>query len=174
MDIAAFEVSHSVRPDKEAAALRAARARSSSTGAMDASSGKVQKASTHPACGVRIHVGVNQRYRALDVDPPTLPAARTTSVSIGAMKEMSRKVQNASSHILRRQNHEHAHSSQSVQGPVQGSDGGNVWEGSKCKHSPTGTQKSRARAHSSRSVQGLVQGGNGPLHAWVRFGSKLT
>ena len=26
----------------------------------------------------------------------------------------------------------------------------------------------------TRSVQGSVQGGNGPLHAWVRFGAKLT
>ena len=46
MDIAAFEVSHSVGSGIDAAALRAARARSSSIGAMDASSGKVQDAST--------------------------------------------------------------------------------------------------------------------------------
>jgi hypothetical protein len=120
MDVAAFKVSHSAGSDSDATALRAARTRSASIGAMDASSGKVQKASTHPACKVRIHVGVNQRYRALDVDPPTLPAARTTSVSIGAMDELSQKVQNASTHILRRQIHEHAHSSRSVQGSFQG------------------------------------------------------
>jgi hypothetical protein len=49
MDIAAFKVCHSVGIDIDATALRAARARSSSTsiGAMDESSGKVQNASTH-------------------------------------------------------------------------------------------------------------------------------
>jgi hypothetical protein len=45
MDIAAFKVSHSV--DIDAAALRAARARSKSIGALDESSGKVQDASAH-------------------------------------------------------------------------------------------------------------------------------
>ena len=95
MDVAAFKGRHFVGIDKDATALRAARARSSFIGAMDASSGKVQKASTHPACSVRIHVGVNQRCRALDVDPPTLPAARITSVSIGAMDESSGEVQDA-------------------------------------------------------------------------------
>ena len=38
----------------------------------------------------------------------------------GAMEEMSGKVQNASTHTLRRQRHEHAHNSRSVQVPVQG------------------------------------------------------
>ena len=38
MDIAAFKVSHSVGIDKDATALRAARARSSSIGAMDETS----------------------------------------------------------------------------------------------------------------------------------------
>ena len=36
----------------------------------------------------------------------------------GAMEDMSGKVQNANTHILGSQNHEHAHSSRSVQGPV--------------------------------------------------------
>ena len=62
--------------------------------------------------------------------------------SKGAMEEMSGKVQNANTHILRSQNHEHAHSSRSVQGPVQGGDGGNVTDGSKCKHSQAETPKS--------------------------------
>ena len=44
MDVAAFKVSHSV--DIDTAALRAARARSKSIGAMDEMSQKVQKAST--------------------------------------------------------------------------------------------------------------------------------
>jgi hypothetical protein len=59
IDIAAFEVSHSVgcakdavdidaaSDDIDAAALRAARARSKSIGAMDESSGQVQDANTH-------------------------------------------------------------------------------------------------------------------------------
>jgi hypothetical protein len=45
MDVAAFKVSHSV--DIDAAALRAARARSKSIGAMDNSSRKVQNANAH-------------------------------------------------------------------------------------------------------------------------------
>jgi len=45
MDVAAFKVSHSV--DIDAAALRAARARSKSIGAMDDTSQKVQNANTH-------------------------------------------------------------------------------------------------------------------------------
>jgi hypothetical protein len=46
MDVAAFKVSHSV--DIDAAALRAARARSKSIGAMEEMSQKVQNASSHP------------------------------------------------------------------------------------------------------------------------------
>jgi hypothetical protein len=50
MDVAAFKVSHSMDVvmdvDIDAAALRAARARSKSIGAMDESSGQGQKAST--------------------------------------------------------------------------------------------------------------------------------
>eukprot|EP00964_Phaeocystis_antarctica_P117225 scaffold81063_cov64-Phaeocystis_antarctica.AAC.2 len=38
---------------------------------------------------------------------------------------------NASTHILQCQNHEHAHSSRSVQGSVQGGDGGKFNECSK-------------------------------------------
>ena len=66
----------------------------------------------------------------------------------GAMEEMWQKVQNASTHILRRQNHnhEHVHNSRSDQGSVQGrwnvthgfdsrETGGNVAEGSKGEHS---------------------------------------
>jgi len=45
MDIAAFKVSHSI--DKDATALRAARVRSTSIGAMEEMSGKVQNASTY-------------------------------------------------------------------------------------------------------------------------------
>ena len=38
----------------------------------------------------------------------------------GAMEELSQKVQNANTHTLRRQNHEHAHSIRSVQGSSMG------------------------------------------------------
>ena len=47
MDVAALKVSHSVVTDIDATALRAARARSSSIGALDESSRNVQDASTH-------------------------------------------------------------------------------------------------------------------------------
>ena len=43
--------------------------------------------------------------------------------SSGAMEDMSGKVQNANTHSLRRQSHEHTHSSRSVQGLVQWGDG---------------------------------------------------
>ena len=57
---------------------------------------------------------------------------------------------------------------------VHRGNGGNFWQGSKCKHSPTGTHKSRARAQQSVSSRVTVQGGNGTLHAWVRFSAKIT
>ena len=47
MDIAAFKVSHSVERDNDTTALRAARARSSSIGAMEEMSRQGQKASIH-------------------------------------------------------------------------------------------------------------------------------
>ena len=52
MDIAAFKVSHPVGKDKDATALQAARARSSSIGAME----RYTKASTHPSCSVGVDV----------------------------------------------------------------------------------------------------------------------
>ena len=55
-----------------------------------------------------------------DIDATALRVARARSSSIGAMEDMSGKVQNESTHILlQHQNHEHAHSIRSVQGPVQ-------------------------------------------------------
>ena len=127
VDIAAFKVCHStVGIDKDATALRAARARSSSTsiGAMDEMSGKVQNVSTHMLRRqIRVDIGVGQRRRAQNEESPALPAARARSASIGAMDEMSEKVQHANTHILRHQDHEHAHSSRSVQGSVQGGNG---------------------------------------------------
>jgi len=60
---------------------------------------------------------------SFNIDATALRAARTRSSTIGAMGEMSQKVQNASTHPLGRKHHEHAHSSWSVQGSVQGGDG---------------------------------------------------
>ena len=59
----------------------------------------------------------------IDIDAAALRAARVRSGSIGAMEEMSGKVQNASTHPLGRKSHEHVHSSRSVQGSVQGGHG---------------------------------------------------
>ena len=58
-----------------------------------------------------------------DSDATTLQAEKARSASIGAMDEKSEKVQNANTHTLRHQDHEHAHSIRSVQGSVQGGDG---------------------------------------------------
>ena len=97
MDIAAFKVSHSVKEDKYATtALRS---------------------------GVVIDVAVFKVRHSSNIDATALRIVRARSSSIGAMDEISGKVQNACTHMLRRQNHEHAHSSRSVQGPVQGGNG---------------------------------------------------
>ena len=85
--------------------------------------GQFKRASTHVACRVRIHVGVGQRCRAIDVESPALPTVRARSASIGAMDDMSQKVQNANTHSLRRQIHEHAHAAGQCKRPVQGGDG---------------------------------------------------
>ena len=74
------------------------------------------------------------------------------------MEEMSQTVQNANTHILKRQSHEHAHNSRSVQVPVQGGDGGQVREGSKGKHSHPAMSKSQARAQQSVSSRASSTG----------------
>ena len=120
MDVAAFKVSHS--DDIDAAALRAARAMSSSIGpwnvtcmgsirrkthgalprctdnsehtigAMDECLGKGRRRA-HISRGIRIHIGVGQRCRARDVESPTLPAKRTSAFRFkGAMEESSGRV----------------------------------------------------------------------------------
>ena len=76
----------------------------------------------------------------------------------GAMDEVSQKVQNANTHILRCQNHEHAHSSRSVQGPIQWGNGGNAAEGSKCEHSHAAMPKSRLRVQQTVSSRGSSAG----------------
>ena len=65
MDIATFKVSHGVGIDMDATALRAARARSSSIGALD-------ERRAYPASLILVHVGVCQRCRAPDVESPAL------------------------------------------------------------------------------------------------------
>ena len=93
----------------------------------------------------------------LDRDATTaLRAARVNSKSIGAMEEMSGKVQNASTHPLGRKNHEHAHNSQSVQGAMEDMSG-------KVQNANTHILQcqNHEHAHSSRSVQGPVQWGDG-------------
>eukprot|EP00964_Phaeocystis_antarctica_P066070 scaffold39905_cov80-Phaeocystis_antarctica.AAC.4 len=72
MDIAAFKVSHSV--DKDTAALRAARARSSSTGAME----EMCSRKAHIVSFILVHVGVGQRCRARDVESPALLPTMST------------------------------------------------------------------------------------------------
>ena len=73
VDIAAFKVCHSVGIDKDATALRAARARSSSTsiGAMEEFSRTVERA--HIVTLIRVDVGVGQRRRAYHIKSTTLP-----------------------------------------------------------------------------------------------------
>jgi len=61
--------------------------------------------------------------RSVDTDAAALLAARVRSKSIGALEELSGKVRKASTHSLSSKIHEHARSSRSVQGPVQGGDG---------------------------------------------------
>ncbi len=105
MNIAGFKVSHSIDTDIDATTLRAARARSSSMGAMERY--------TWVRYGAKLTLACH--------DTP-----QNSERTSGAMEDMSGKVQNANTHILRCQNHEHTHSSQSVQGQVQWGDGGNV------------------------------------------------
>ena len=79
---------------------------------MEESSGKVQ---AHPRSRVVMDIAafkVRHSVDIVDIDATALRAARARSSSIGAMEELSQKVQNASTHILRRRNHEHAHSNQ--------------------------------------------------------------
>ena len=70
--------------------------------------------------------------------------------SSGAMEEVSQTVQNANTHILRCQNHEHAHSSWSVHGSVQ-------W-GDECKF--------RARAEGEHTSLAVL--------SWILQPSKLA
>jgi hypothetical protein len=81
------------------------------------------KMQAHPSSSVVMDIAAFKVSHSVDKDATALRAARVRSKSIGAMEEMSQKVQHANTHILRHQDHEHAHSSRSVQGSVQGGDG---------------------------------------------------
>jgi hypothetical protein len=82
------------------------------------------KMQAHIMSGVVMDVAAFKVCHSVDTDATALRAARVRSKSIpGAMDEMSEKVQHANTHILRHQDHEHAHNSRSVQGSVQGGDG---------------------------------------------------
>jgi hypothetical protein len=70
----------------------------------------------HIISGVVMDIAAFKVSHSVDTDATALRAARVRSKSIGAMEEMSGKVQNASTHRLGRINHEHVHSSRSVQG----------------------------------------------------------
>ena len=86
MDITAIEVSHPVGPDCNATALRAARARSSSIGAMEEMSGKVQNMLALTLCNAKV---MSTRTTA----------GQFKSQFKGAMEELSRQRQKASTHI---------------------------------------------------------------------------
>jgi len=87
-----------------------------------------------------------------------LPQYTTNSEhTFGAMEEMSQKVQNASTHILRRKNHEHVHSSRLVQGSVQRVNGGIFREGSKCKHSHSETSTRTATGQFMGQFKGAIE-----------------
>ena len=81
------------------------------------------KMQAHMKSGVVIDVAAFKVSHSVDIDAAALRAARARSNFIGAMEEMSGKVQNASTHILRRKNHEYVQSSRSVQASVQRGDG---------------------------------------------------
>jgi len=118
---------------------------------MEEMSQKVQNASSHPT-PLRTHKAHGQFSGAMEeslgrfkMQALTHWDAKITSTCTavgqfkgqfkGAMEEMSGKVQNASTHKLRCQSHEHVHNSRSVQGTVQGGNGGNIAEGSKGEQS---------------------------------------
>jgi hypothetical protein len=90
MDIAAFKVSHCVGSDIDATTIRPIIVIIDGAVVMDVAAFKVSHSldidaaamvafatpiRIIPACGVRIHVGVNQRCRARDVDPPTITSS---------------------------------------------------------------------------------------------------
>jgi hypothetical protein len=110
-----------------------------------------------------------------DIDATTLQAEKARSASIGAMDEISQKVQNANTHILRRHNHEHAPRNRGQfkgQFKVQKASAPPVpdlsirW----CWSASPRLQRKRRRHHpASRESKVSLHWGGGTLHMWVRF-----
>ena len=101
----------------------------------------------HVTCHSLGRWNVTHGFDSQESSPPATQNAHSIGqYSSGAMEEMRQKVQNASTHMLRCQNHDCACNRRSVQGAVQRGDGGSAVEGSKCQHSQTTMQKSRAHA----------------------------
>ena len=87
MDITAFKVSHSSGIDIGATALRAARARSSSIGALDKNQGMFKRqAHILIVSLISVHVGVGQRCCAIDAESPAILPTTSTHNHRGAME----------------------------------------------------------------------------------------
>jgi hypothetical protein len=146
--------------------------------------GKI-KMQTHPKSVVVMDIAAFKVSHSLDTDATALRAARVRSKSIGAMDELSWKVQNASAPQMRDLSIRWCWSASpcprcEVPRPVPrpGSreskvslhwgHGGTVTEGSKCKHSHSATPKSRGRAQQPVSQRVSSRG------QWMNFteGSK--
>ena len=91
MDITAFNISHSVGIDIDATALRVARARSGSIGAMDESSGN-SRCKQNRRSGVVMDITAFKVSHpvGVDIDATPLRAARARSSSIGALEDGSK------------------------------------------------------------------------------------
>ena len=77
MDIAAFKVRHSFGMEIDTTALRAARASSSSIGAMDESSGKFKMQARHrTSSSVIVYIAAFKVSHSFDQDATALQAAR--------------------------------------------------------------------------------------------------
>ena len=139
MDIAVFKVSHSVL-HKDATALRARRARPSSIGAMRKLLPKVRTLQALTHCNAKImstHATEGQFKGQFK----------------GVTEKLCRRFKVQAPTRCKHQNHEHEHSSRSVQGPVQGdnrSAQGPVQGGS----THILRRQNHEHTHSNQSVQG--------------------
>ena len=146
VEIAAFKVSHGAFIDKYTTALRAARARSSSTGALEERSRQGQKANT-PRWPDSIRrwcwsAWPCQRCRVLR---PVSKKTRAHNIPSGPERNCHRRFKCKTLTYCDAK----ITSTRTAAGQfkvVQWGNGGNVAEGSKCKHSHTATPESRARA----------------------------
>ena len=86
----------------------------------------------------------------------------------GAMEEMRQKVQNASTHMLRCQNHDCACNRRSVQGAVQRGDGGHVREGFKMQT----LTSCKTKITSTRTTAGQFKGQFNGANTYILRGPK--